>query len=149
MARNMLLILCFNGLEGTDGHAELLALLQIGQQQTGRARRRCRHVSSASPNVASWRAREIPSVDAALPGSPSASVVRDEDAVESGFGQGAAGVERMHRCQAGLGGGHDERADALAGPGDDHDVGRALGGEDGELPARQGPARRRPARRSW
>ena len=29
-------------------------------------------VSSASPTVASWRARAMPSVDAALPGSPRA-----------------------------------------------------------------------------
>ena len=61
------------------------------------------------------------------------AVVRDEDVVEGGFREGAARVERLHRGQARLGGGHDERADAVTGAGDDDDLGRALGGEDAEL----------------
>ena len=45
-------------------------------------------VSSASPSVASWSARVIPVVEAALPGSPSASIVGDEDVVQNGLGRG-------------------------------------------------------------
>ena len=82
----------------------------------------------------------MPRVDAALPGSPRARSVRDEDALEGGVGEGSARIERRHGGQAGLRGRDDERAHAVTGVGEDDDLRRTLGGEDAVLDAREEPA---------
>ena len=135
MARNMLLILCFTAWKEPMGDAELLALLEVGQQQLeegvagadGLERQPDRRLLKGAGDAERGRRAA---------GLAQGAVVRDEDAVEGGVGEGAARIERLHRGQAGLGGRDDEGTHPLAGPGDDDDLGGALGGQDAELLAR-------------
>ena len=88
-------------------------------------------------------------MEAALPGSPSARSGGHEDPVERGGGEGTARIERVHGGEARLGDRHDERAHAVAGAGDDDDLGGALVGQDADLGAVEDPAVLGVARRSW
>src|SRR3984957_9893287 len=114
------------GLEGTDGHTELLALLQVGQQQLEE------RVAGADTTEREPEGRLLEATRDAERGRRAAGlaqcmIVRDEDAVEDGFDEGTAGVERLHGRQTCLGDGHHERTETLADPGEDADVGRAPG----------------------
>ena len=91
----------------------------------------------------------MPRVDAGAAGLAEGAVAVDEDVVEGGVGEGPARIERVHQCQAGFRGGNDDAAHAVAGVGDDDDLGRALGGQDADLVARGGSPCSWPARRSW
>ena len=97
-------------------------------------------VSSARARVASWRARVTPSVDSGTTRLPQCSVVGDRHAVQPGAAKGAAGVERAHRRQTGLGCGHDECTDTLPGAGDHGHLARPGGRNEPELGAVENPS---------
>ena len=135
-------------LEGADGDAELLALLDVGQQQLEEG------VAGADrlerePDRRLLEGAGDPERGGRTAGLTEGAVVGDEDALERGVGEGTARIERMDGGQAGLGGGNDERTQAIAGAGDDDDLRGALGGQDAELDAGEEPAAFGRVPRSW
>src|ERR1700722_1863223 len=126
-------------LEGADGDAELLALLDVGQQQLEEG------VAGADRLEREPDRRLLEGAGDSHCGGPAArrtqgAVVGDEDALERGVGEGPARIERMDGGQAGLRGGHDECTHAIIGAGDDDDRRGALGGQDAPLDACEQPA---------
>ena len=141
--------LVLDRLERTDGDAELLALLDVGQQQLEEGvagadrleRQPDGRLLEGAARSRAWRPRSR--------AHRGRGRRRDEDVVERGRGKGAARIERVHGVETGLGGRDDERAHAVAGPGDDDDLGGAARRPARRPSCRRGPSRRRPARRSW
>src|ERR1700722_2479246 len=126
-------------LEGADGDAELLALLDVGQQQleesvagADRLEREPdrRLLEGAGDSHCGGRAARL----------TQGAIVGDEDALKRGVGEGSARIERLDGGQPGLSGGNDERTHAITGAGDDDDLRGALGGQDAPLDAREQPA---------
>src|SRR3984957_5873900 len=87
------------GLKGTDGHAELLALLQEGRKQL-EERVAGADTLEREPERGLLEGARDPERGRRTAGFAQRVIVRDEDAVEDGFDKGAAGVERLHRRQA-------------------------------------------------
>src|SRR5580658_10501153 len=88
-------------LEGTDGDAELVAVLDVGQQQLEEGVAGADRLERESDRRLLEGAGDAEGGRRAA-GLAQGAIVRDEDAVEAGVGEGAARVERVHRGQVGL-----------------------------------------------